>query len=1547
MNSTSNRIIVAALLALAGQSHGAVPVPSTSFSYTQGFDSLPTSSSATSSNSTWTNNSTIAGWSIFAGDAANVGYTPNNLALPIAVGSIRTANGSSGSDRANANYGTVNSTDRSIGFQTGSTHQYDAAFTNISDAPPSIFGYVSVAFRNDTASTLGGFDASYTGEQWRYGAASSSSAQELTFQYAIAPAATLASGLVWISPAAAAAKPAGRNFVSKINSGTSRSLDGNAAASRTTGLGATVEGLTWAPGHLLYLRWFARNHSGSDNGLAIDDLSFSVLASNFPEIVMTAPGNGATIDAPSSIALAAGATAASGATISKVEFYRGGIFLGEDTTVPYEGSWTTPFNGVHTFTAIAEDNQNRRSASPAVSITVTGQPTVPPSVLITSPADTAIVDSPASFTISANASDTDGVVTKVEFFVNSIKIGEDLTAPFQFNVGPLFTGTYALAATATDDGGAVTTDDIEITVQNTDNVAPTVAMTFPLDASTVFATSANLTVNAADSDGVIAKVEYYEGANKLGENTSAPFNFQWLSIAPGLYNLSAVATDNDGRTTTSAPINVTFDDSAFFSYVENFNGMGTSTAPPAGWNHFGTLGGAAASWNNTTGIPASGTISAATPGTLNNTLSVQSAAATFTGSSGTQAYNAALADSTGDRALATSPTGVAGNVLQLSLVNTALKAITRIDVGYDIRRFSAVTTVNELPGYWLFYSLDNGATWTNVDPLNPLLAGTEVNVPNTVGVTVVRNKPVFLNSPWAPGATALFRWVDDNADVASPDQFTGLDNVSITGSRFLNGTAPVVALVSPAGGTAFPSNPTITLTASATDTDGTVSLVEFFANGTKIGESDTAPYSFTWISPASASYTLTARATDDDGDFSTSAPVSIIVQAPPGIVAGPWTGAVTHQSATVGVALTAPSINTRVILSTSTNLSNPVFSATVISTSTLGNSVKIPLTGLSPLTTYHYAIELNGVAQTSGDLQGKFTTFPVPGAASYRVAFGSCGSYSNASQYVYEGIVNDNPLFFMHMGDMNYQDVNSVNPDDYRTVYNAQITSGQLRRVCRAMGMTYMWDDHDYAGNDSNKNNIGRTATRQVYRERFPHYPLAAGGPDAAIYQTFNAGRVRYIITDLRSERDPISQTDNATKSMMGAAQKVWFKQQLIDARDSEVPLIVWNSSVPFISTSTSGDDWGRYQTERLELLQFIRDEKIQNIVVISGDMHALSLDDGQGTNSYLAGVRIPVFHGAALAQSGSSKGGPYRVGAGTVTPSQGLGRYGVFDITDTGANISAVFRGRIASGSGSAWTSTADWEFLSGQSSFTYNAEPVRPRTAKSPVATPAINVIRLAWQDDSTVETGYRIERRAAGSGSFALVETVAAGTVQYSDAGVTPGTAYDYRVVAVNQSIEAAPSVIATATALSAWENFKLANLGNLNGEDTDDSDDNDGLALILEFAFGLNPALRDNLPLVGNVAANELTTRGVPTLLEPQVGGDGKFHALYIRRKNLDQAGIICIPQFTGDLEDWGIGQHAPVVIATDGDYELVSERFPDTINGKVAKFFRMSVKRAQP
>ena len=102
--------------------------------------------------------------------------------------------------------------------------------------------------------------------------------------------------------------------------------------------------------------------------------------------------------------------------------------------------------------------------------------------------------------------------------------------------------------------------------------------------------------------------------------------------------------------------------------------------------------------------------------------------------------------------------------------------------------------------------------------------------------------------------------------------------------RFIPNVPPTVSLTSPTSGATFTAPASISLTAAASDSDGTIQKVEFFHGGTNlIATVTTAPFTFTWTGVAQGSYALTAVATDNLNLATTSAPVSITVNRVPAL----------------------------------------------------------------------------------------------------------------------------------------------------------------------------------------------------------------------------------------------------------------------------------------------------------------------------------------------------------------------------------------------------------------------------------------------------------------------------------------------------------------------------------------------------------------------------------------------------------------------------------------------------------------------------------------
>jgi hypothetical protein len=129
------------------------------------------------------------------------------------------------------------------------------------------------------------------------------------------------------------------------------------------------------------------------------------------------------------------------------------------------------------------------------------------------------------------------------------------TGPFKWNNGkttasitvkPSKTTMYTV--TVTKNGQSVS-DEVMVWV----NAAPAVSLTAPADNAT-YTEMATITLraNATDADGNVERVTYFNGATKLGSWPHAPYTVRWKNVAKGTYSITAVATDNQGASTTSA-----------------------------------------------------------------------------------------------------------------------------------------------------------------------------------------------------------------------------------------------------------------------------------------------------------------------------------------------------------------------------------------------------------------------------------------------------------------------------------------------------------------------------------------------------------------------------------------------------------------------------------------------------------------------------------------------------------------------------------------------------------------------------------------------------------------------------------------------------------------------------------------------------------------------------------------------------------------------------------------------------------------------------------
>jgi hypothetical protein len=342
---------------------------------------------------------------------------------------------------------------------------------------------------------------------------------------------------------------------------------------------------------------------------------------------------------------------------------------------------------------------------------------------------------------------------------------------------------------------------------------------------------------------------------------------------------------------------------------------------------------------------------------------------------------------------------------------------------------------------------------------------------------------------------------------------------------------------------------------------------------------------------------------------------------------------------------------------------------------------------------------------TSLPINNYVGSFYLKQSKSFSFAFGSCSrscppncdsenltpSASNSILYtkLRNKALDGSIKFFIHLGDIHYRDI-SVNDEQlFHNAFDDVFSSPNQNSCWKDLPMFYMWDDHDYGPNDTDKNNPARSAAMSAFAKRVPrsnrviknnqNVVTFADNNSNIAYHSFIKGNVRFIMTDLRSEREPkniLSSTD-PLKKVFSDTQKIWFFNEMLEAKKNK-QVIIWANTKPWVSSIENGkDDWGGYHAARMEIIDFIaRHDLFNSILIISGDMHALAYDDGSSPHNY---GRLKVCHAAPLDQEIRVKGGPYTVGPITNGQNGWATQYGIIEIIDddpSSCNISVVFRG-------------------------------------------------------------------------------------------------------------------------------------------------------------------------------------------------------------------------------------------------------------------------------
>lgn len=165
----------------------------------------------------------------------------------------------------------------------------------------------------------------------------------------------------------------------------------------------------------------------------------------------------------------------------------------------------------------------------------------------------------ATIEVGANAWDTDGTVTKVNFYANNSWIGQSTSRPFKIVWQKPGLGEHKLHVVAHDDSDLTTKSGVRsVSVAKIEtNTPPEVTLVSPNDLSEfLHGTTIKLASDASD-DQAVTKVDFYQNGEKIGTDFASPYEFDWTAPAVGSYDIHAIAIDSRGEESISSTHRIT------------------------------------------------------------------------------------------------------------------------------------------------------------------------------------------------------------------------------------------------------------------------------------------------------------------------------------------------------------------------------------------------------------------------------------------------------------------------------------------------------------------------------------------------------------------------------------------------------------------------------------------------------------------------------------------------------------------------------------------------------------------------------------------------------------------------------------------------------------------------------------------------------------------------------------------------------------------------------------------------------------------------------
>ncbi len=621
-------------------------------------------------------------------------------------------------------------------------------------------------------------------------------------------------------------------------------------------------------------------------------------SSNTPPLVrLASPADGATFTADSaSVLISADATDPDG-SVSNVEFFRDSELIATLTNSPYSFTWTKAGAGSHILTARATDNSGVTAASAPVHITIQADTGAPYGVT-DRPLSTAYLNMPTLVSGALPA-----LLSKTGAFLDVAALSPGTAlVPYTVNTPLWSDGALKFRWLALPNDGPPYTPDEQI------NFSPTGEWSFP--GGTVFVKHFELNTDESNSNirrrletrllvrdayGAVYGVTYkWRPDNSDAEllTNSLTENIV-ITNANGTHMQSWYYPSPTDCLTCHTPV------SGYVLGVKTRQLNGDFTYPYSGQtdNQLRTLnqlGLFNPPITNERAIGAFARLSAVT----NTAVSLEERARSYLDANCAQCHRPGGARANFDARYDTAL--VDQNIINGPVIATLGVDNAKVVMPQDIwrslmyQRMNSLSALSKMPPLARNVidtpALNVLGDWINSLPGTPALsppaispgggafngavtvtlqhADANAKLHYTADGSLPTTNSALYTAPFALSGSATVKAVATKA---------GFNNSIATAATFTVNQLPAVAITSPTNGASFVASTNLTLTAEASDSDGTVRVVRFFSGTNELGQATISPYRLTWSNVGAGTYTLSAQATDDRGASSTSGPVDITV----------------------------------------------------------------------------------------------------------------------------------------------------------------------------------------------------------------------------------------------------------------------------------------------------------------------------------------------------------------------------------------------------------------------------------------------------------------------------------------------------------------------------------------------------------------------------------------------------------------------------------------------------------------------------------------------